>query len=80
MLNQKLKRDCGRARNSQGSPKAGARAIFVQKNLAQSPYMYMPLGSNVTLFVGLPGKPRIIGSNKNCCSQDFGEYINQDDK
>ena len=40
MLNQKLKRDCGRARNAQGSPKAGARASFVQKNLAQSPYIY----------------------------------------
>ena len=44
MLKQKLKRDCGRARNAQGSPKAGARAIFVPKNLAQTPmcmYMYV---------------------------------------
>ena len=39
MLNQKLKQDCGRARTAQGSPKAGARAIFVPKNLAQPPYM-----------------------------------------
>ena len=37
MFNQKLKQDCGRARNAQGSPKAGARNIFVQKNVAQSP-------------------------------------------
>ena len=43
MFNQKLKRDCGRARNAQGSPKAGARAIFVQKNLAQPPYDILPL-------------------------------------
>ena len=40
MFNQKLKRDCGHARNAQGSPKAGARTIFVQKKLAQSPYTY----------------------------------------
>ena len=39
MLNQKLKRDCGRARNAQGSPKAGARATFVQNNLAQPPFV-----------------------------------------
>ena len=37
MLNQTLKWDCGRTRNVQGSPKAGARAIFEQKNLAQPP-------------------------------------------
>ena len=40
MLKPKLKRDCGRARNAQGSPKAGARAIFVPKNLAQPPNVW----------------------------------------
>ena len=39
MQNLKIKRDCGRARNAQGSPKAGARAIFAQKNLAQPQYV-----------------------------------------
>ena len=38
MQNLKIKRDCGRARNAQGSPKAGARAIFVQNNVAQPPH------------------------------------------
>jgi hypothetical protein len=38
MQNLKINRDCGRARNAQGSPKAGARAIFVQNNVAQ-PHM-----------------------------------------
>jgi hypothetical protein len=42
MQNLKIKRDCGRARNAQGSPKAGARAIFVQKNLAQPQYVARP--------------------------------------
>ena len=39
MQNQQIKRDCGRARNAQGSPKAGARATFVQNNLAQPPFV-----------------------------------------
>jgi hypothetical protein len=37
MQNLKIKQYCGRARNAQGSPKAGARATFAQKNLAQPP-------------------------------------------
>ena len=34
----KTQRDCVRARNAQGSPKAGARAIFVQTIFSQPPY------------------------------------------
>ena len=39
MRNQKLTRDCRRARYAQGSPKAGPRATFGQKNLEQPPYI-----------------------------------------
>ena len=37
MRNHKFKRDCGRARYAQGSPKGGPRATFAQKNLEQPP-------------------------------------------
>ena len=37
MQNQKIKRDCGRARNAQVRPRSAQEPFFVQKNLAQPP-------------------------------------------
>ena len=50
MFNQKLKRDCGRARDAQGSPKAGARAIFVPQTLAQ-PQIYLYIYIYIFIYI-----------------------------
>ena len=83
MLNQKFTRDCGRARNAQGSPKAGARAIFVQKNLAPPPFAELhvqSIGANLITVCWI-GHNRLLNHflPKRSLNQLFDQLLKQDD-